>query len=570
MNYLKSVNIKNYKCFENVSFNLKDINILIGENNAGKSTVIEALKLIAYGIEKAKNGRFSSKRDYINDAPIFNKCIILNIENLLIDISTSSYKYNTKPSIITAYFDNNIKTIVTIIEKTVMFEVFKNDTNIASKQNFLSLKIAPVFVMPHFNLLRELETVIDERRTKNDRFNYRSSLHFRNELLMYKDDLQALNDLISQTWQNITLDIDYKLGDLGILALVRDKDFAAEIKNYGSGLQMWVQILWFICKINITECIVILDEPDVYIHADLQRKLYQLVSNRFNQIIIATHSIEIINEANLENILCVNKNLKRFSFCKNKSSLWDMLTSLGTHQNFVFTKLHRYNKCLFVEGNDLEYIDYLFKICNSNQTLSIKDYAYCKLEGKNNYKEIFGAAKLFYDDSNGEFNTYCLLDKDYNEDFNSSIKDEATKNNVKLYILDRVEIENYLIVPQIFAQITNQDICFIEEKILSLADSLKGPTFDRILKEKVEEYRKLKLNVDISNISKETREFFNKSWNTFENIIKIVPGKELKGKIFEWIQKDFNIHMTDKLLFQYYKKEFLPNDLLDFLIDISK
>lgn len=54
MNDLKSIRIKNYKCFKDVSFSIKNINILIGENNAGKSTAIEAIKLIAFAIEKLK------------------------------------------------------------------------------------------------------------------------------------------------------------------------------------------------------------------------------------------------------------------------------------------------------------------------------------------------------------------------------------------------------------------------------------------------------------------------------------------------------------------------------------
>jgi hypothetical protein len=569
MNYLKSINIKNYKCFNNVSFNVKDINVIIGENNAGKSTIIETIKLIAFGIEKANLGRFTDCPSYW-EAPLTQKCIFLNIENLLIDINTSSYKYNGKPSIITAYFDNNIKTKLTICNNEVCFQIFQDTKCITNKKDFISLNISPILVMPHFNLLRDLEPIIDEKRTKYDRFNYRSSLHFRNELLIYKEYKPMLNDLLSQTWQGTTLEVDYNIGDPKILALVRDKDFTAEIKNYGSGLQMWVQILWFLCKINSTKCMIVLDEPDVYIHADLQRKLYQLVTSRFEQVIIATHSIEIINETKLSNILCVDKNSSRFNFCRDKTSLLELLSSIGTNQNFTFTKLQRYNKCLFVEGKDIDYLDYLFSICNKNKSISLKDFACCQLQGKNNYKEIFGAAKLFNIDSEGTFTTFCLLDRDYNEEFNKKIREDAIQNNVKLFILERIEIENYLIIPEIFAEISNKEIDFIKSKIIELAESLRGPTFDRILKEKVEEYKKIKSDIDISTISKETREFINSSWTTFDNIVKIVPGKELKGRIFEWLQTEYNIHMTDKILFRYYKMEYIPQDLMNFLIEIAK
>ena len=141
MNYLKSINIKNYKCFSNVSFRLKDINVLIGENNAGKSTIIEAIKLIAFGIEKANLGRFTECPTYL-DAPRTHKCIYLNIENLLVDISTASYKYNEEPSIITAYFDKNIYAKLTIYNNEVIFQIFKEKICILNKKNFIELNIA--------------------------------------------------------------------------------------------------------------------------------------------------------------------------------------------------------------------------------------------------------------------------------------------------------------------------------------------------------------------------------------------------------------------------------------------
>ncbi len=569
MNYLKSINIKNFKCFKNTSFSLKDINILIGENNAGKSTVIEAIKLLAFGVEKANLGRFTDCPDFM-EAPIKHKSILLNIENLLIDINTASYKFNNQKSVITGYFDNNIKITIIIYELEVYFQAFNSEKCIVNKNEFISLNVAPIFVMPHFNLLRDLESLIDEKRVKNDRFNYRSSLHFRNELLMYKDKLPILNEFLISTWQNLYLDVPYNIGDTEIFAMVRDKDFSAEIKDYGSGLQMWVQILWFLCKINLKSCTVVLDEPDVYIHADLQRKLYHLVADKFEQVIIATHSIEIINEADLNNILCVDKAKSRLSFCKNKISLGNAMSSIGSNLNFTFTKLQRHSKCLFIEGKDLTYLDYLYKICNNDNMISLKDFACCQLNGKTNYKECFGAAKIFEEDSEGIFKTYCLLDKDYNEEFNKEIREEARTNNIILHILDRMEIENYLIVPRIFADIVNKGEDFINANIKLLAEELKGPTFDRILKEKIEEYKKIKSNYDISTISKETREYVNEHWNNSNEIIKIAPGKELKGKIFKWIKDEFNIQVNDKVLISRIKKEDIPNELSQFLIELAK
>lgn len=569
MNRLKSVQIINYKCFERVSFRTKDINVLIGENNAGKSTAIEAIKLIAFAIDRFRTTKFLDCPEQISINKI-DKCIALNIDSLLIDIKNASYKRNKKDSKIVGYFDNNIRVEVYIIKSEVYAIAFQNGILINNRKSFIKAEFPSIYVMPHFNLLRGPEQLIDDRRTKTDRFNYRSSLHFRNEIYQYKDKLDSLNDLLHQTWQNLRVKLEYTPWvDENIELNVIDYDFAIEIKNYGSGLQMWLQILWFLCKIDNEDCIVILDEPDVYIHADLQRKLYHLVEGRYSQVIIATHSIEIISETNIANILIVDKAQKSFNFCKAKESLMPALNALGTTKNLMLTKLQRNNKCLFVEGEDLDILDELYKIANKNKINSLKDIATCKLTGKDNYRETFGASKIFREDSGGTFKTFCLLDKDYNDKFNQKITEDATANGVLIHFLERIEIENYLIVPKIFASLIGESIDTVENKIVELSLSLKEDTFDRILETKILEYRKINEHKDISLISKETRAYVNTNWNCFDNIVKIAPGKELKSKIYGWLQDDYNIHCSDKKIIGMMTIDDIPKDLTDFLIKIA-
>ena len=54
--YIKELNIENFKCFQGV-FNLKlneGLNILVGDNEAGKSTILEAVHLVLMGLFNGK------------------------------------------------------------------------------------------------------------------------------------------------------------------------------------------------------------------------------------------------------------------------------------------------------------------------------------------------------------------------------------------------------------------------------------------------------------------------------------------------------------------------------------
>ena len=570
MNRLNSINITNYKCFDKVSFNIKDINIMIGENNAGKSTVVETIKLLSFAIEKLKNGNLIECPNEISENKR-DRCVKLNIENLIIDISLVGHKYSELPSRIVGYFEGDLTVEVYIIKGEVYAIAYHHQISITNRKSIKEARLPAIYVMPHFNLLRDSEILISEKSIKRDRFNYRSSLHFRNELYEYSDRISELNELLNNTWNRLYVTVSYKVGESTYInTQIRDNDFSAEIKDYGSGLQMWLQILWFLCKIPEFECIVVLDEPDVYIHADLQRKLYYLVSDRFSQIIIATHSIEIINEAKLSDILIVDKRKNSFSFCKERTILDAALKSIGTTQNLMLTKLQRHNKCLFVEGTELDILDDFFKIAINDASKSIKDFATSKLDGKNNYNESFGAAKIFKEDSGGTFKTFCILDRDYNESFNLKIRQEAEQSGITLYILDRLEIENYLLVPRIYAEILGKPISEIEEKIKSIAETLKGDTFDRILEAKVLEYKKINPRLDLAHISKETREFIDSCWISLDNILSIVPGKEMRSKIYKWMKDEYNISCSDKKVLKHMTKTDIPNDLIEFLKEMNR
>ena len=71
MIYIKSLHIENFKCFENIDIDFnKNTNILVGNNEAGKSTILEAVNLCLSGLI---NGRYL--KNEINEF-YFNRCVV--------------------------------------------------------------------------------------------------------------------------------------------------------------------------------------------------------------------------------------------------------------------------------------------------------------------------------------------------------------------------------------------------------------------------------------------------------------------------------------------------------------
>lgn len=51
--HFTSVRFHNFKAFRKYSVSLKEFNVLVGPNNAGKSTIISAFRILSEGIRKA-------------------------------------------------------------------------------------------------------------------------------------------------------------------------------------------------------------------------------------------------------------------------------------------------------------------------------------------------------------------------------------------------------------------------------------------------------------------------------------------------------------------------------------
>ena len=51
---ITSARFTRYKAFENFQIALQDFNVLVGPNNAGKSTVISAFRILAEGLRRAR------------------------------------------------------------------------------------------------------------------------------------------------------------------------------------------------------------------------------------------------------------------------------------------------------------------------------------------------------------------------------------------------------------------------------------------------------------------------------------------------------------------------------------
>ena len=188
-----------------------------------------------------------------------------------------------------------------------------------------------------------------------------SSLHFRNEMNLMPERFEDFKRLAEETWPDLRVqgleEGSNEAGQRTLSLMLRDGDFIAEVGWMGHGLQMWLQTMWFLARVPLNST-VILDEPDVYMHPDLQRKLFRLVRDRYEQTIVATHSVEIMAEAEPSDLLVINRQKPRSEYVNSEPGVQFLIDHLGGVVNIHLARLWGSRKLLFVEGKDLSILKY--------------------------------------------------------------------------------------------------------------------------------------------------------------------------------------------------------------------
>lgn len=565
---LSRLNIKNYRCYENHTVDLKTLSIIVGKNNAGKSTLIESLRLVALIANRYKNLAFRNHPEWI-DLPDYVKGVIPSLKQIEFSFENLFYFYSDPPAIIIAYFSNKIKIEVYIGGEDKIFGLIysRTGTLIKTKGDAAKVNIQNINILPQISPLQQSEVTLNYDYVRANMSSFRTSSHFRNQINYFYNYYTEFKSISETTWKGLQIKSFQgrtQFTGKNIQLIVRDNEFVAEIGWMGHGLQMWLQTMWFLAR-SPKDSIIILDEPDVYMHADLQRKLIRFLKNKYKQVIIATHSIEIITEVEPENILVIDRRNRKSMYASNFPAVQKLAQNIGSIQNIELARLWSAKKLLLVEGKDIDILKRLQDTLCEDTDEPFDIIPRMSIGGWGGWNYAIGTKMLLKNAGDNSIKVYCLLDSDYHtkeeiEDRN----DQAKKKNVNLHIWKRKEIENYLIVPKAITRIINEskEIHIEESKIASIVDgiieNLKSDVVNCYTDELFVQYRREKKEIMPSTVSKEAKKYINSIW---DRKIEIVSGKEVIRRLNDFLEKEFNISFSTKRLALELRKNEIDEEL---------
>jgi predicted ATP-dependent endonuclease of OLD family len=341
----------------------------------------------------------------------------------------------------------------------------------------------------------------------------------------------------------------------------------------GHGLQMWLQTMWFLsrCDDNST---VILDEPDVYMHADLQRRLIRFIKGKYKQIIIATHSVEIMAEVEPENILPIESSKSKLIYANKTPIVQKIIDEIGSVHNLEIARLFSHKKFLIVEGDvdDIKILS-IFQGILYERTLEPFDILpKTFVEGWGGWQRVIGSNKVFTDNKT-EIQTYCIFDSDYH--VKTEVEDrlrEATSIGINLHIWSKKEIENYLIDANvIFRLITQKEkktSDLIIEKLISQLDILCESFKEGVIDDYATEFHAKDKSLAVKTAYQMARDYVNPIWENEK--FGLIPGKKFLSSLSKWSSSEYRVNLNAFKIAREFRKSEIPKEIQSLINTIEK
>jgi len=384
--------IKNLKCLKEIEIPIHNFNLLIGENDSGKSTVLDALNLVLNDERPSEDDFFKDHRGEISENIEIICLFSLNDEEqkLLKNFSYNQSELHYKKVI----WKDNIKNYV-FAKKYIADALNLNKTELNKKKvGDLDKVITDLGIEFHkgeqINKETRIKKILEFRENAEFAYNWveikktgiRVLIPNLNSIVndvreKFNEEIKKLLPYIKKYNETITdvaikPDIDFSRGLKPSPIELKNKYgiFPLESKGEGTKKRLFLSFLeWdkeVLTETRNTQIIRGYDEPDTSLHYEAQRKLFYNIqdiikqSNGNIQALICTHSLTMINRADPRDIyhLFLNdRGITNIQFLESyedvdiESYLTELSIEMGLPNSSLF-----FERCfLIIEGETEEH-----------------------------------------------------------------------------------------------------------------------------------------------------------------------------------------------------------------------
>ena len=576
---ISSVRFRNFKALQDFSVSLDQTNILVGPNNSGKSTIIGAFRALEAGLRRARARK--QERVPARDGDIG---YVIPRDSIPISLVNAQTDYHNVEALVTFRMSNGNRLVLSFVRGDengfLRIESAKPVANsIAAFKQAFPIDVA---VVPVLGPVENEEAVVLEETVRTNLATHRASRNFRNYWRYNPEQFEPFRETIIRTWPGMDIARPEFSEDRSFLAMFcKEERIDRELFWMGFGFQVWCQLLTHISRATGATMLVV-DEPDIYLHPDLQRQLVSLLREAGPDTLIATHSTDIIAEAEPTEILVVDKSKSSAKRIKGPEGVKGALQSIGSVHNVALTQIERAGRVMFVEGGDYRILAQFAKRLGLRELATGSGLVWFPLGGFPTRSHVRGVTEGIIKTVGKSLMFGGVFDRDFrSQEEVAAIESDLKETLSTVMILERKEIENYLLVPSILERALDRAIMdrfrrtgskiVVAESLTGILDKLtRGEKADLQAQYIAKRSQHLKESTkDQSTITLETIEMFEASWNDLPTRMNIVAGKETYGATIAYIQNTYGVNLTVSKIIDAFRADEIPWDLRNLLYGLE-
>ena len=342
----------------------------------------------------------------------------------------------------------------------------------------------------------------------------------------------------------------------------------------GLGFQIWCQLLTHISRCSESN-VLIVDEPEVYLHPEVQRQLLGVLRGVRPDIVLATHSVEILSEADPSEILLVDKSRQSARRLRDVEGVQQALDNIGSIQNITLTELARHRRLVFVEGlHDYKIVRRFAKLLGFAELAAGSGMTAIESGGFGSWSKVEAMAWGFRNTLGSVLSIAAIYDRDYRCDEETiSLKMRLEKEVKFAHFHQRKEIENYLLEPKVLERAARKAVeerarrtgavVTVDFDIVGMLEAITTTLKSECSGQYVGKYSAYVKagGKDPATLATEALTIFEKKWSALESRLEIVPGKDVLRSVRDRLQESHEITLTDWRIIDCYKAEEVPHDL---------
>jgi len=247
------------------------------------------------------------------------------------------------------------------------------------------------------------------------------------------------------------------MDDNTIRCFFKEGRFDRELCWAGQGLQVWFQIVAHLVRLRYT-AILVLDEPEINLHPEKQNDLIRLLREYHSgSVIVATHSVELMNNVSVSHILHVEKSRSqpRIKATKDRAYLDVVRSRIGSNFNLIASQFEVFDRIIFTEDTFDFNILMAFAESLGRRISSFN----IPLHGFSEYRKAFFYREAYELLIGRDVPYSMLLDRDYYpEAYLNTVRQEMTKGGIHTTFTPGKEIENCFLLPSVLRKIFPKEL----------------------------------------------------------------------------------------------------------------